>query len=108
MSDLTRALARIYNGGSVTLASVPDGFDALVSADLARGLAKAGEKASAAGQLAVDIHYNSGPLYFGLHARIDTATAITYAVSFILIRTISRYREYAADRGSALITGAPE
>ncbi|HVM58670.1 MAG TPA: zinc metalloprotease HtpX [Gaiellaceae bacterium] len=33
---------------------------------------------------------------------------ITYALSFILIRTISRYREYAADRGSALITGAPE
>jgi heat shock protein HtpX len=33
---------------------------------------------------------------------------ITYVVSFILIRTISRYREYAADRGSALITGAPE
>ncbi len=32
----------------------------------------------------------------------------TYAISFILIRTISRYREYAADRGSALITGAPE
>ena len=28
--------------------------------------------------------------------------------SYILIRTISRYREYAADRGSALITGAPE
>ena len=32
----------------------------------------------------------------------------TYVISFILIRTISRYREYAADRGSALITGAPE
>src|SRR6478672_8514420 len=28
--------------------------------------------------------------------------------SFVLIRTISRYREYAADRGSALITGTPE
>jgi len=34
--------------------------------------------------------------------------AVTYAISFVLIRTISRYREYAADRGSALITGAPE
>jgi heat shock protein HtpX len=33
---------------------------------------------------------------------------VTYAISFILIRTVSRYREYAADRGSALITGAPE
>ena len=32
---------------------------------------------------------------------------VTYAISFVLIRTISRYREYAADRGSALITGAP-
>jgi heat shock protein HtpX len=33
---------------------------------------------------------------------------VTYIISFILIRTISRYREYAADRGSAVITGAPE
>jgi heat shock protein HtpX len=33
---------------------------------------------------------------------------VTYVISFILIRTISRYREYAADRGSAIITGAPE
>ena len=33
---------------------------------------------------------------------------VVYAISFLLIRTISRYREYAADRGSALITGAPE
>jgi heat shock protein HtpX len=39
---------------------------------------------------------------------IFVVAAITYAVSFILIRTISRYREYAADRGSALMTGAPE
>jgi heat shock protein HtpX len=33
---------------------------------------------------------------------------VTYVVSWILIRTISRYREFAADRGSAVITGAPE
>ena len=33
---------------------------------------------------------------------------VTYAISFVLIRMISRYREYAADRGSAIITGAPE
>jgi heat shock protein HtpX len=33
---------------------------------------------------------------------------VTYVVSWILIQTISRYREYAADRGAALITGAPE
>ena len=36
------------------------------------------------------------------------ASYVTYVVSWILIRTISRYREYAADRGSAIITGAPE
>jgi heat shock protein HtpX len=35
-------------------------------------------------------------------------SVVTYVLSYILIRTISRYREYAADRGSALITGAPE
>jgi heat shock protein HtpX len=33
---------------------------------------------------------------------------LTYVLSWILIQTISRYREFAADRGSALITGAPE
>ena len=33
---------------------------------------------------------------------------MTYILSYILIRTISRYREYAADRGAALVTGAPE
>src|SRR4029453_15397374 len=33
---------------------------------------------------------------------------LTYVVSWVLIMTISRYREYAADRGAALITGAPE
>jgi heat shock protein HtpX len=36
------------------------------------------------------------------------ASVVTYVVSFILIRALSRYRELAADRGAALITGAPE
>jgi heat shock protein HtpX len=35
-------------------------------------------------------------------------SVITYVLSQILILAISRYREFAADRGSALITGAPE
>jgi heat shock protein HtpX len=39
---------------------------------------------------------------------VFVVSAVTYVISFVLIRTISRYREYAADRGSALITGAPE
>jgi heat shock protein HtpX len=36
------------------------------------------------------------------------ASLVTYVISYVLIMMISRYREYAADRGSALITGAPE
>jgi heat shock protein HtpX len=39
---------------------------------------------------------------------VMVVSMITYAISFILIRTISRYREYAADRGSAMLTQAPE
>jgi heat shock protein HtpX len=35
-------------------------------------------------------------------------SVVTYAISFLLIRALSRYREFAADRGAALITGAPE
>jgi heat shock protein HtpX len=35
-------------------------------------------------------------------------SVVTYILSHILILAISRYREFAADRGSALITGAPE
>ncbi|MCD4843374.1 MAG: zinc metalloprotease HtpX [Methanosarcinales archaeon] len=32
---------------------------------------------------------------------------LVWIISFILIRALSRYREFAADRGSALITGNP-
>jgi heat shock protein HtpX len=39
---------------------------------------------------------------------VTLVAIVTYALSYILIRTISRYREYAADRGAAIITGAPE
>jgi len=39
---------------------------------------------------------------------VFVVSVVTYVLSFILIRMISRYREFAADRGSALITGAPE
>ena len=33
---------------------------------------------------------------------------LTYVISYVLMMMISRYREYAADRGAALMTGAPE
>lgn len=38
---------------------------------------------------------------------IYVAAILTWVISFFLIRALSRYRELAADRGSAIITGAP-
>ena len=51
-----------------------------------------------------DSNNNSVPVWLIVVA----VSAVTYVLSWVLIRTISRYREYAADRGSAVITGAPE
>ncbi len=34
-------------------------------------------------------------------------SAVVYMVSFVLLQALSRYREFAADRGSAIITGRP-
>jgi heat shock protein HtpX len=34
-------------------------------------------------------------------------SVLVYVVSFLLLRALSRYREYAADRGAAIMTGAP-
>ncbi len=51
-----------------------------------------------------DSNNNSVPIWLIVFA----VSIVTYALSFVLIRMISRYREYAADRGAALITGAPE
>ena len=34
-------------------------------------------------------------------------SAAVWAISFFLLRSLSRYREYAADRGSVLLTGSP-
>jgi heat shock protein HtpX len=34
-------------------------------------------------------------------------SAIVYAISFLLLRALSRYREFAADRGGAVLTGRP-
>ncbi|PSP71860.1 zinc metalloprotease HtpX [Halobacteriales archaeon QS_3_64_16] len=35
------------------------------------------------------------------------ASLVVWVLSFLLIRALSRYREYAADRGGAIITGRP-
>jgi heat shock protein HtpX len=48
---------------------------------------------------------NNGPPVWLI---VFAVSILTYIISYVLIRTISRYREYAADRGSAVITGAPE
>jgi heat shock protein HtpX len=34
-------------------------------------------------------------------------SAVVYVISFVLLRALSRYREFAADRGSAVLTGRP-
>ena len=34
-------------------------------------------------------------------------SALVYVVSWLLLQALSRYREFAADRGSAIITGRP-
>jgi heat shock protein HtpX len=34
-------------------------------------------------------------------------SAVVYVISFVLLQALSRYREFAADRGSAIITGRP-
>ena len=38
---------------------------------------------------------------------VYVGTILVYFISQLLIMTLSRYREYAADRGSAVLTGAP-
>lgn len=60
-----------------------------------------------------------GGMYGGGYGRRDSrdngnafivvflVSAAVWAISFVLIRTLSRYREYAADRGSAIITQQP-
>jgi heat shock protein HtpX len=47
---------------------------------------------------------NNGP---GLFFLILLVSLVVYALSFILTRTLSRYRELSADRSGALLTGRP-
>jgi heat shock protein HtpX len=53
---------------------------------------------------------------FGVNDRDDNGpgfavvilvSGVVYVISFVLIQALSRYREFAADRGSAIITGRP-
>jgi heat shock protein HtpX len=38
---------------------------------------------------------------------VIVVSVLVYVLSFLLLRALSRYREYAADRGAAIMTGAP-
>jgi heat shock protein HtpX len=40
-------------------------------------------------------------------ALLWVVSLLVWIISFLLIRALSRYREFAADRGSAIITGKP-
>ncbi|WP_028805167.1 zinc metalloprotease HtpX [Streptomyces sp. 142MFCol3.1] len=42
-----------------------------------------------------------------IFAMVMAVSAAVYAISFLLIRALSRYRELAADRAAALLTGRP-
>jgi len=46
---------------------------------------------------------DDGPSFFV----VILVSAVVYMISFVLLQALSRYREFAADRGSAIITGRP-
>jgi heat shock protein HtpX len=46
---------------------------------------------------------DSGPSFIV----VILVSAVVYMLSFVLLQALSRYREFAADRGSAIITGRP-
>jgi heat shock protein HtpX len=56
-----------------------------------------------AGGLGGDDRDDSGPGFIV----VILVSGLVYVVSFVLIQALSRYREFAADRGSAIITGRP-
>ena len=49
----------------------------------------------------------SNPQIAAVLAALMAVSVLVYAISFLLIRTLSRYRELAADRSAAQLTGRP-
>lgn len=49
----------------------------------------------------------NGDQLFLIVLAVMAVSAVVYAVSFLLIRALSRYRELAADRAGAILTGRP-
>jgi heat shock protein HtpX len=52
---------------------------------------------------AFDDRDNNGPGFIV----VILVSAVVYLVSWLLLQALSRYREFAADRGSAILTGNP-
>jgi heat shock protein HtpX len=52
---------------------------------------------------AFDDNNNNGPGFLV----VILVSAIVYVISWLLLQALSRYREFAADRGSAILTGRP-
>jgi heat shock protein HtpX len=55
------------------------------------------------GALGGDDRDNNGPSAIV----VILVAGVVYVISFVLLQALSRYREFAADRGSAIITGRP-
>jgi heat shock protein HtpX len=51
---------------------------------------------------------NSGGNLFMVEIGMLLVSAVIYMISFVLIRTLSRYRELAADRSGAILIGQPQ
>jgi heat shock protein HtpX len=52
---------------------------------------------------AFDDNNNNGPGFLV----VILVSAVVYVISWLLLQALSRYREFAADRGSAILTGRP-
>lgn len=50
---------------------------------------------------------NNGSNIFAMEMALMLVSALIYAISFLLVRTLSRYRELAADRAGAILIGNP-
>ena len=49
----------------------------------------------------------NNPAFLAMLMAVMLVSAVVYSISFLLIRTLSRYRELAADRSGAVLTGRP-
>jgi heat shock protein HtpX len=118
--DVLLARSRLPNALAVTTAKKPllivttSLVDALTPAELEAVLAH--EVTHLANRDAAVMTFVSGPALAvssmwnddGRGKVIAAMFSPLWLVGVLLMRAVSRYREYAADRGSALLTGAPE